>query len=115
MTPQEFKAWFEAFDRLPTKTQWARVKECVAEIDGHSITERVFVDRYYPRYWHAGAINPPYWTTYCSNTSSAVGTIVQAAAANSVINQGQNGIATSNFNSTAAMYALDKSEAQGSA
>lgn len=41
MTPQEFAAWFEgfteAFDRVPSKAQWERVKERVAEIDGKNI------------------------------------------------------------------------------
>src|SRR5262245_37913344 len=54
MTPQEFKAWFEGFteaiDGTPTKAQWKRINERVAEIDGKPVTERVYVDRYLPTY-----------------------------------------------------------------
>lgn len=75
MTPSEFKAWFdgftEAFNGVPTKAQWARVKERVAEIDGKPVTERVYVDRYLPSY--------PYWTrNYLSDvvcgTATGIGT-----------------------------------------
>lgn len=55
MTPREFKAWFEgfteAFDRVPSKAQWERVKARVAEIDGKETTERVYIDRYVNRYF----------------------------------------------------------------
>lgn len=55
MTPSEFKAWFdgftEAFTGCPTKAQWTRIKARVAEIDGKSVTERVYVDRYWPTVW----------------------------------------------------------------
>jgi len=55
MTPNEFKAWFDGFTeafegRIPTKAQWGRIKDRVAEIDGKSVTERVYVDRYWPTY-----------------------------------------------------------------
>lgn len=54
MTPSEFKAWFdgftEAFTGCPTKAQWTRIKARVAEIDGKPVTERVYVDRYWPAY-----------------------------------------------------------------
>jgi hypothetical protein len=66
MTPQEFKSWFDGFTEalpgVPTKAQWARIKERVGEIDGKPVTERVFVDRYYPRY-PAGYWVGPYWAT----------------------------------------------------
>jgi hypothetical protein len=52
MTPSEFKAWFdgftEAFTGCPTKAQWTRIKARVSEIDGKPVTERVYVDRYWP-------------------------------------------------------------------
>jgi len=87
MTPQEFKAWFdgftEAFDnRVPTKAQWARVKERVAEIDGKTVTERIFVDRYWPSRWNW----PHSWTT---------GTVAN----------------TCQYNSTSVMYALGRADA----
>lgn len=54
MTLQEFKAWFEGYTesmaKAPTEKQWARVKARVKEIDGTVITQRVFVDHYYPPY-----------------------------------------------------------------
>ncbi len=64
MTPSEFKAWFEgfteAFDKqIPTKVQWARIKERVGEIDGKPITERVFIDRWYPYYHQWMVYSPP--------------------------------------------------------
>jgi|SRR5882672_2013799 len=53
MTLAEFKAWFEGFteemDEAPSKKQWERIKKRVKEIDGVTVTERVFVDRY--QYW----------------------------------------------------------------
>ncbi len=70
MTPQEFKAWFdgftEAFTGVPTKAQWSRVKERVGEIDGKPVTERIFVDRYYPLYQRHWDYRP-YWSTYSAN------------------------------------------------
>lgn len=70
MTPNEFKAWFdgfcEAFTGTPTKAQWARIKERVAEIDGKPVTEKVFVDRYVPyaRPWNWQG----YWPYYSGTT-----------------------------------------------
>lgn len=65
MTPREFKAWFdgftEAFTGAPTKAQWGRIKERVAEIDGNPVTERVFVDRYLP---YIGPYYPSYTPNY---------------------------------------------------
>lgn len=56
MTPSEFKAWFdgftEAFTGCPTKAQWARIKDRVAEIDGKPITERQ--PRRHERSWPGG-------------------------------------------------------------
>src|SRR4051812_5618302 len=109
MTPNEFKAWFdgftEAFDRVPTKAQWARVKERVAEIDGKSVTERIYLDRYWPTYPPYRSY--PYWaacnavgqsTTFTANTSGAVG--VNSLNANSHFDMPQ----VASFNSTDAMY-----------
>lgn len=87
MTPQEFKAWFdgftEAFSGVPTKAQWARVKERVAEIDGKATTERVYVDRYWPVYNGYR----PFWMANTSDaaplsysTSNAVGALASGTA-----------------------------------
>ena len=97
MTPLEFKAWFDGFsegiDKAPTQKQWVRIKERVTEIDGHAITERIFVDRYrhyshstYPYY------SPGLWTT--GNTMASTAVSVSAPV----------------FNSLAAMNSLGKSE-----
>ena len=55
MTTAEFKAWFggfaEAIHGLPTEAQWRRIVDRVSEIDGEPVTERVFIDRYWPMYW----------------------------------------------------------------
>lgn len=103
MTPQEFKAWFEgfteAFDRLPTKAQWARVKERVAEIDGKSVTERVYVDRYWPLYNRS--VNPHHWT-YLS--ASGVGTAQACGPLGAV--------AGTSYNAMTAMNALGRNEAK---
>lgn len=96
MTPQEFKAWFEGFteavDGVPSKAQWKRIKDRVAGIDGRPITERVYVDRYWPP---AYPLYPSYptriYSTYTSNSS-----IPQNAQS---------------FNSVTAMNALGRIEA----
>ncbi len=97
MTTQEFKAWFEgfteAFTGQPTKAQWARIKARVAEIDGATTTERVFIDRYwptyYPRVWYTAS---PY--VYCTSSGTVYG-------------------ATSGpiYSATTSMYALGKADA----
>jgi uncharacterized protein YeaO (DUF488 family) len=101
MTPSEFKAWFdgftEAFSGVPTKAQWARIKARVAEIDGKPVTERVFIDRYWPPYrpwrdWH-----------YTSWGATANPTMTLAQG---VTSQGRR------YSATSAMYALGKSDAQ---
>ena len=52
MNLQEFKAWFEGFTEslecCPNEKQWNRIKARVSEIDGKEITERVYINRYYP-------------------------------------------------------------------
>ena len=119
MTPSEFKAWFdgftEAFAGCPTKAQWTRIKARVDEIDGKSVTERVYVDRYLPSY-----PSYPYWRYAngfgVSNNLSCVGMSAsnlspaqdyQEAASRS--NQvGGGGVA---FNSAQAMCDLGRAEA----
>jgi hypothetical protein len=96
MTPREFKAWFdgftEAFSGTPTKAQWARIKDRVGEIDGSPVTERVFIDRY----WYA--TSPTY-------------TLPRFTATNTCA-VGHNATTTAVFNSSAAMNALGRADAQ---
>lgn len=110
MTPNEFRAWFdgftEAFDgKVPTKTQWERIKARVAEIDGKPVTERVYVDRYWPTYVKTyPSWSPTYTTTTCGGTG------VGAVAGDSYsLALGQNSIST--FNSSQAMAELGRAEA----
>lgn len=119
MTPQEFKAWFEgfteAFDRLPTKAQWARVKERVAEIDGKPVTERVFVDRFWPRYYHEYR---PYWAY--SSAGSVGGSLTNSvntlATQRSNLSAYQSAVGKSgsnaSFDSGTAMLALGRADAK---
>lgn len=113
MTPQEFKAWFdgftEAFDnRVPTKAQWTRVKERVAEIDGKPVTERVFVDRYYPSYpsyyWYSAAASTAYSAAASRNNVMLCGSSYDTTSASVQ--------ATNAFSSSAAMAALGRADAK---
>lgn len=106
MTPSEFKAWFdgftEALDGTPTKAQWARIKARVAEIDGKPVTERIYLDRYWPRYERY-----PYWT-YLSDGGGSITKCSAGAVSGTSYN-----LAASNaqFSSTNAMNALGRNEA----
>ena len=116
MTPGEFKAWFdgfcEAFDKAPSLKQWARIKERVAEIDGKPVTERVYVDRYLPyiRPWVTGPYyGPGYWTYYQGSQLGGSGGSLSSIGQN----QGSQRAALNlNYNSTNAMNALGRAEAQ---
>jgi hypothetical protein len=70
MTLQEFKAWFEGFTEnmsgAPNKDQWKRIRARVGEIDGVAITEKVFIERYWPYYPYTS----PWLFTTCSSASS---------------------------------------------
>lgn len=112
MTQQEFKAWFEGFtesmEKAPTAKQWARIKERVAEIDGKPVTERVFIDRYWPTYY-------PYWispvhTPYYTSPTITCGSAVQSGTSYNVLsNIGQNS-ALGTYDSTQAMYTAGKAD-----
>lgn len=109
MTPQEFKAWFEGFTEAltatPTKAQWTRIKERVADIDGKPVTERVFVDRY----WHHW--QQPGWT-YLSCTNAVAGAMQNNSPYQSALqNGGQNATAGGNFDSMQSMTSLGRYEA----
>jgi hypothetical protein len=111
VTPNEFKAWFDGFteafeNRIPTKAQWTRIKDRVAEIDGKSITERVYVDRYWPQYYPYTA-RPVYYGMNSSSTAAY-------SASNNLLNAQnyqQAAVANQQFNSLNAMNALGRAEA----
>lgn len=116
MTPREFKAWFdgftEAFTGTPTKAQWARIKNRVGEIDGKEVTERIYVDRYWPTYY-------PYYSTYWPYHGSISGTSGGTGVGGAVSIYNTKGLQCSNtmgqpssYNSLTAMNALGKAEAQ---
>jgi hypothetical protein len=111
MTPNEFKAWFdgftEAFTGCPTKVQWTRIKDRVAEIDGKPITERVYVDRYWPTYY-------PTYTRWPSGSAIGVSTCTtNSVGVNAVSNMaGQIGTGGVSFNSMQAMSDLGRAEAK---
>lgn len=113
MTPSEFKAWFdgfcEAFDKAPTQKQWARIKGRVAEIDGKPVTEKVFIDRYWPNYYVRPPLWQGYWPYYGSTTCGSLG-----ASQSSNLQAYQSGLSGqgTSYNSTNAMNALGRAEAQ---
>ena len=116
MTPQEFKAWFDGFtencDGPPNEKQWDRIKARVAEINGVSITYPVYVDRYYPsyppRYWYSTTPNYLGGAQCISNTFGAQLGNSQTAGIQGSLNQMA---VSNNFDSTAAMYATGRADA----
>lgn len=104
MTPAEFKAWFdgftEAFTGCPTKAQWARIKDRVAEIDGKAVTERVYIDRYWNRY--------PDWQPYWRYLATGVGSATTSLASGNIASSLPNAVC---YNSLTAMNALGKADA----
>ncbi len=104
-----------------TQKQWARIKERVAEIDGKPVTEKVFVDRYWPRDYR-GWYPPAYlgWT-YLSMGQNTNATLGGIGSTSNVVNEAdwrnlyqgtqQSGL-NSSYNSTNAMNALGRAEAQ---
>jgi hypothetical protein len=113
MTPNEFKAWFdgftEAFTGCPNKAQWTRIKARVAEIDGKPVTERHYVDRYWPTYVRTYPQIVPQWTTYCGVASGAgvtTNTTTVGLAASNIPNNALS------FNSSQAMADLGRAEAK---
>ncbi len=112
MTPNEFKAWFdgftEAFEGSPTKKQWERIKSRVAEIDGKSVTERVYLDRYLPSY----PALYPYRTYPWAYVSQTLGSTIPVNVSNCQGSAIGSGGLSSNFNSLHAMNALGRNDAQ---
>lgn len=106
MTLSEFKAWFEGFtetmDGPPSLKQWERIQARVKEITGSPVTERVFVDRYWPHitktWWDNGVRYQPYSTCLAATpVASTVGQLTAGSIA---------------FESHSAMNALGKADAQ---
>ncbi len=108
MTPSEFKAWFDGFteafgNKVPTKAQWERVKARVAEIDGMPVTERIYVDRYWPYYGTLGTASTS--TPVRTWTTSGISLL---AGSNNMVATPCSGTA---FNSSQAMADLGRAEA----
>jgi len=116
MTPSEFKAWFdgftEAFTGSPTKAQWSRIKARVAEIDGKPVTERVYVDRYWPTYWSIQRYGNPIYLNCNATTGGSVGIDNTSGmySQNASAQAYQNALTTT-YSSHDAMNALGKAEA----
>lgn len=105
MTLTEFKAWFEGFtedmDGAPSEKQWERIKSRVGEVNGAPVTERVYVDRYYPTIWNG----IPRW-------GSLVGSSGQAVADQKAYAQALNmTMPAEPFDSGRALYATGKADA----
>lgn len=120
MTPQEFKAWFDGYteniSKQPTQKQWKRIQERVGEIDGTPITEKVFVDRYwpyvpyYPNYdkWPGTAAPHLPWITWTSGTANNSQTMTTANTDGPLTSTYVN---MTDYNSCSAMKALGQAEA----
>jgi len=114
MTPSEFKSWFDGFTEAltgtPTKAQWARIKERVAEIDGKPTTERIYVDRYWPTYIPYRTVPTwPYWTTTCGAVTAGNVTLSAVGQNYAVSN---NAVNLAAFDGNDAMHALGVYDAQ---
>lgn len=99
MTLSEFKAWFDGYtenmDETPNKKQWKRIQARVKEIDGQTVTERVYLDRYWPTI-NRFTYNGPFVAT-CETLVSGIS--VQSTSDTTI------------FNSTTAMAHLGTSDA----
>jgi len=108
MKLNEFKAWFEGYTEemdKPTKKQWDKIKDRVAEIDGELITITIFVDRYLPPYypaWYMGGFGP---MTIVGEDSGMSTKRYGNTTGNPTLPNNDG------FTSTHAMYALGKLEA----
>jgi hypothetical protein len=109
MNTAEFKAWFEGFteamDRAPNAKQWKRIKERVDEIDGTATTERVFIDRYWRRYWEPYYAATPYFCTNLRETFSP-GTTMNITGSNVAYETSS----APSLSSSAAFQAIGKAE-----
>jgi len=111
MTLSEFKAWFEGFtdnmDGQPTAKQWKKIQKRVSEIDGDPITERIFIDRYWPT-WPRYPYYGPVWYGASGgtqvSTTNAVGQL-EASSANYALSSN-----SPQFDSGVAMLTLGKTD-----
>ncbi len=108
MTLQEFKAWFEGFtegmERAPNLKQWTRITKRVKEIDGTPVTERVFIDRYWPKGY---PYYPFYWNTLCGSGAPVPGSITAYHGAPTISGVAQQQISGTTYN---AMYTAGKAD-----
>jgi hypothetical protein len=116
MTPNEFKAWFDGFTeafegRIPTKAQWGRIKDRVAEIDGKPVTERVYVDRYWPTYIRTVPSYPLTTWTSCGMSNTTAGVPANSHTM-SPPNTSSQYVSAPSFNSSQAMADLGRAEAK---
>jgi len=113
MNLQEFKAWFEGFtdvlEGCPNEKQWEKIKERIKEIDGTPITEKIYVDRYYPTYpYYPYYYNHPWNVLYCGGTKG-FSSGLEGCSAQYLTSQ--NNLNTNEvFDSCQAMYTLGKAE-----
>ena len=81
MHTSEFKAWFDGFTEAikdkPTKMQWARIKERLAEVDGNYTPPQVFFDRWYHKFH-----TYPFWYNWYSTSSPTYTVNGNAVASN---------------------------------
>ena len=109
MQLSEFKAWFEGYTEsmkdVPSAKQWARIKERIAEIDGKPVSERVFIDRYWPQYW-----NGMYYPSTPTRTYTIGSVSASSDASNFNINNKPISADNMVFCSNTSMYQLGKAE-----
>ncbi len=120
MTPQEFKAWFDGFtencDGPPNEKQWDRIKAKVADINGTPVSYPVYVDRHWSRpYPYFYSVTPNYsGGALCVTNTAGLQQASNMGAPNADNSQfgnlGQRS-ASNNFDSTAAMYAAGRVDA----
>jgi len=116
MTLSEFKAWFDGFsegiDKAPTEKQFAKIKAKVAEIDGAPVTERIYIDRYWPTYTYRYWGYPFTWGAETIGGAAATGGMTSMGTAYGYCapqSKGDNQTVT--FDSSLAMYNLGRAEA----
>lgn len=117
MTLTEFRAWFEGYtesiETAPSAKQWERIQARVKEITGTPVTYPVYVDRYLP--WPSASPARWYPNTYYGTTAVGLAATANGLGASAGSASLQNYTDAISFNSIAAMHALGKAEAKGSA
>jgi hypothetical protein len=115
MNLQEFKAWFEGFteslENTPNENQWERIKNRVKEIDGQTITERVYIDKYIPYFPYRYPYHYNPWITYACSDVTSYTSGSSGSDGVKTNNENQNILNTNKeFDSYQAMYTLGKAE-----